>query len=419
MIRKNLKFLLTIFLIVIMSFTFSSYLVEATDAVTTSETNTNTTEENEIHSGDLYLFDNKIVMDKLVDGNVFIFGQEVEITGQVNGNLFVCANKLTFNNCYVRYSVFACANSVYYNGACNDLYVIASNELEMTYDSYVVRDVKALASDMTFRAAVGRDADLNFNNVDLGEGENIPVIYGNLRYTAPLEVAIPEGIMSETGSVTYTNTKSQNTSTTSISEVLVNFLVYIVTAIVIYLVVKAFIPKFAEKIDNEKISPIRLLKNFGIGLASIIVVTVLFILLLITQVGIKLAFVLLLLFILLCLIATPVFAIVITNVLKPVLKLNKKLMFCLVLSLVSIILYGVTLIPVVGGIFTFLITPISIGILVNMFIPHKELTDEEKVAIEEAKKQAKENKEKRKQEKAKAKASKKQQKSESKDTKKK
>lgn len=421
MIRKNLKVLLTILLIVIMSLTFSSSLVQATDAVTTSETVTDTdtettTEESEIHSGDLYLFDNKVVMDKLVDGNVFIFGQEVEITGQVNGNLFVCANKLTFNNCYVRYSIFACANSVYYNGACNDLYVMASNDLEMTYDSYVVRDLKALSSNMTFRAAIGRDADLNFNKADLGEGENIPVVYGNLRYIAPSEITIPEGVMTETGTVTYTNTASQETSTTSISEVLVNFLVCIVTVIVIYLLVKAFIPKFAEKIDNEKISPIRLLKNFGIGLVSIIAVIILFILLLITQVGIKLAFVLLVLFILLCLISVPVFAIVITNVLKPALKLDKKPMYFLVLSLVSIILYGITLIPVVGGIFSFLITPIAIGMLINMFIPHKELTPEEKAVIEEAKKQAKENKEKMKQEKAEIKAAKKQEKLESKKT---
>lgn len=427
MIKKNLKVLLTILLIVIMTFALSSTFVQATDAVVTSETSTDTeatvnaesetTEESEIHNGDLYLFDNKVVMDKLVDGNVFIFGQEVEITGQVNGNLFVCANKITFDNCYIRYSVFACANSIYYNGACNDFYV-ASNDLEMTYDSYVIRDVKAAASNLTFRAAVGRDADLSFNKADFGEGENIPVVYGDLRYSAPTEATIPEGVITETGTTTYSNSATEDSSSTSVSEIIINFLVCIVTAIAVYLIIRAFIPKFSDKIDSEKLSAKKLLKGFGIGLASIVLFTIIFILLLISQIGLKLAFVLLAIFVLVCLISAPIFAIIVTNELKPVLKLDKKSIFILVLSLVSIILYGVTLIPVIGGIFSFILTPMAIGMLINMFIPHKELTDEEKTAIAEAKKQAKDDKEKLKAERAEQKAAKKQEKLELKEAKK-
>lgn len=412
MIKKNLKILLAILLIAIMSLTFSYSFVQATDAVATSETSTetavetNTVEEDNIHNGDLYLFDTKVVMDKLVDGNVFIFGQEVEITGQVNGNLFVCANKITFDNCYIRYSVFACANSIYYNGACNDFYV-ASNDLEMTYDSYVIRDVKAASTNMTFRAAVGRDADISFDSIDLGEGENIPVIYGNLRYSSPSEVTVPEGVITETGTVTYTNESEENSSSTSIYEVIINFLVCIVTAIIIYLIIKAFIPKLYEKIGNEKISIIKLLKSFVIGLATIVAVVIAFILLLISQIGLKLAFVLLAVFVLICLISAPVFAIIVTNALKQTLKLDKKSMFLLVLSLVSIILYGVTLIPAIGGIFSFILTPISIGMLVNLFIPHKELTDEEKAEKEKIKAEKAELKAARKQEKLEAKEAKK------------
>ena len=200
MLKKNFKFLVAIFLIIATFFSYSVCFADnagdhaktmtisenAGDNVKATETTENTVneEEPEIYNGDLYLFDNNIVMDKLVDGNVFVFGNNVEVTGQVNGNLFVFANKLTFNNCYVRYSIFACANSVNYNGACNDLYV-ASSTLEMTYDSYVVRDVKAVSSDVIFKAAVGRDVDLSCGKVDFGEGENIPVIYGSLRYSAP------------------------------------------------------------------------------------------------------------------------------------------------------------------------------------------------------------------------------------------
>ena len=416
MSKKFSKLLLTLLLILVIVSSFSVCFAEVDgdttkSVTTTSETEEATTTENttstedEIYNGDLYLFDNNVVMDKLVDGNVFIFGSNVEITGQVNGNLFVFANTLKFNECYVRYSIFACANSVYYNGACNDLYV-ACNNLEMTYDSYVVRDVKATASDAIFKAAVGRDVDLSCAKVDFGEAESAPIIYGNLRYSAKSEATIPEGVMGGTGSATY--------NTPSISEnavdVLVGFLTCIVTVLVIYALVNKFTPKFAEKLSNRKLSAIQILKAFGIGLASLIIVSILVIILLAITIGAKLSFILLFLYSTLCLISVSTLSIIITNALKPTFKIEKTYMFCLILTLVSIVLYGITLIPFVGGIFGFIIKMVAIGLLIDMYIPHKELSDEEKAAIEEAKKQAKADKEKRKKEKLEAKNLKKEEK---------
>lgn len=387
--------------------TTTSETGETTGAVTTSET------EEEIYEGDLYLFDNNIVMDKLVDGNVFLFGSDVEITGQVNGNLFVFANKVSFNESYVRYSIFACANSVYYNGACNDLYV-STNNLEMTYDSYVVRDLKALSTSSVIKAAVGRDVDLIGTNVDFGEGENIPVFYGDLRYSAIKELEIPEGVITETGSVTYTSPYAINSENivSTIADIAIGFISAIVTVLVIYIVLKKSAPNFLEKLSDNKLSALKLLKAFGIGLLASIVVLIFFVLLLGTTVGINLAFILALLFITLCIIAVPVLSIKITNLLKPTFKIEKTSMFYLILILVSIILYGIGLIPFVGTLLGLVIKLIAIGLLVDMYIPYKELSDEEK----EAKIQTKE---KRKQEKSEAKAAKKQAKAEAKELKKK
>ena len=155
------------------------------------------------------------------------------------------------------------------------------------------------------------------------------------------------------------------------------------------------------------------------GLLSMLVIVIFFILLAGTSVGAKLAIIALLLYIILWLISVPTLSIRITNLLKPVLKVEKTSMFYLILVLVSIILYGISLIPVVGGLSGFIITMIAIGSLINMYLPHKELTDEEKAIIEEAKAQAKEDKEKRKQEKLESKEAKKQAKLEAKEAKKK
>ena len=425
MSKKFSKILLTTLLLVMVMLSSISVCFATEEQVdnTTTETAENseasdtTTEQQEIYSGDLYLFDSDVTLDKLVDGNVFIIADNVEIKGQVNGNLFVLANSINFNECYVRYSIFACANSVYYNGACNDLYVAASSNLEMTYDSYVVRDVKALSSNVIFKSAIGRDVDLSCKKVDFGEGDNVPIIYGNLRYSANSEATIPEGVISGDGSATFTPAAVQKT--TSVKNIVIGFLTAIVTVLVVYSLAKVFAPGFVEKLSNTKVSLLGLLKALAIGLVSLVVVGIVSIIVLATFIGSKLVFILLALYVLLFILAVPTFTVVVTNTLKPVLKVDKTSMYYLVLVLVSVILYGVTLIPFVGMYLSIIITLLGLGTLIDMFLPKKELSEAEIAVLEEAKKLANERREAAKQEKQKAKEAKKQEKLAEKENKKK
>ena len=105
-------------------------------------------------------------------------------------------------------------------------------------------------------------------------------------------------------------------------------------------------------------------------------------------VGAKLGLILSALLVLLGLLSTPIVAILVTNLLKPVIKAEKAIMYYIVLALVSIILYGLTLIPFVGGLISFIIIALGYGLIVRNFGPEKELTPEE-LAAKEDKKQAK------------------------------
>lgn len=412
MIKKFTKFFLLLLLIIIISlssltcFAHEGHEHSDTETITTTESTANSSEDDlDIHEGDLYLFNNTVVMDKYVDGNVFIIGNNVTITGQVNGNLYVLANKLAFEGCLIRYSIFACANNVYYNNSGtyeSDVY-IAANKLETTWNSYATRDFKILASDVIFKSGVGRNVDLICDNVTFGEGEDVPEIWGNLSYTANKEVTVPEASITSKGTVTYTPSNY-------ITNILVGFGICIVTALALFIILNKLTPKFIEKINDNKFSVISLLKAFAIGLATIIITLIFIVLLTGTMVGISLAVILALLFTILCIIATPVLTIKIANTLKPVLKIEKTSIFYIVIILVSIILHGITLIPFVGIILGLIINITAIGLIVTVYLPHKELIDEEKLQIKEAKKQDKENKEKRKQEKLEAKTTKKEEK---------
>lgn len=417
MLKKFSKFLLTFFLVFILS---ASSLVcladveselENVTAIETNEEDSTEAEEDEdltesIHSGNLYLFGNEVVMDKLVDGDAFIIGNKVKITGQVNGNLYIIANQICFDGALAIHSLYAFCDYIYINNGGtyeSNMYIIA-NTLDATFFSYVARDLKAVISDVTFKGAVGRNIDLKCNTLNLGEGEDIPLIYGDLNYTANDEITVPDNAVE--GNVTYSKQYLGN----SLTGILTSFGIAIVTVLALYIILSKLTPKFMENIYENKISAISLLKAFGIGLATIITVAIFIILLASTGVGILLAVILGLLFAILLIIATPIFAVRIAHSLKNIFKTEKSYVFYIWVILVTIIIYALTFIPVFGFVLRLLVNIISIGLITNVFLPKRELTEEEKLAIEEN--------EKLKKEKAELKAAKKQEKKDAKNAKK-
>lgn len=422
MLKKFSILLLTIF-VISSSFAFCLAHEEETPNTSTSEiledeltSNENTT-TTQIHKGNLYLSGDNIVMDKNVDGNVFIFGNNVTVTGQIDGNLFVFTDELKLDTCSVKSSIFACANSVYYNAACNNLFVYAKN-LETTWYSYIVENAKISSSDVILRSAIGGNVDLSCDTLDLGEGIDIPEIHGNLNYSATNEATIPEGVLAGDNSlVNYTPN-----IISSITSILLIILTCVITVLIIYIIINRYASNLSQKLFNKDFSITKILKNLLIGLVAIICAALLATILVITKIGIIIALIFILLFAIICIIAVPTLAISITNSLKPVLKIEKNSMFYLILSLVTIVLYCIPLIPaifagligiIIGITLELIINITAIGTLIVSFLPHKELTEEEKEKIQEAK----ENKQKRKQEKLELKAAKKQEKSKNKENK--
>lgn len=422
MLKKFSKLLfLLLVILTVSSFSFSY----ATDAVTTSETDTDTIDmstntDDNIHYGDLYLIGNNINMDKIVYGSVFIIGNTVEVTGQIENDLYVIANTLNIdssisNGGLIQGKIYALAGSINYNGACSYLNSI-SNNITMTYNSYVIGNAKIASSNATIESAIGRDLELLCNTANFGKDNYFAAIYGNLTYAANNNIEIPEGIVTKD-----INHKSLISClhNYNIKNIIINIIGSIFTVLVLYFILNKFNKNFIETVSNKKLSFINLLKAFGIGLASVVIVALISLLLLVTAIGVKLAIILVLLYSLLCFISIPTLSIVITKTLKPTLKLKKTLVFLLVLSLVSVVLYGLTLIPFAGIILNLIINITAIGLIILNYLPHKEITDEEKAKKVETKKLAKEKKEERKQEKTKNKMDKKQNKLETKNTEKK
>ena len=92
-------------------------------------------------------------------------------------------------------------------------------------------------------------------------------------------------------------------------------------------------------------------------------------------------------FALIGLFATPLAAIYITNALKPVLKIEKTILYYVVLALVAIILQGITYIPIVGEIISIIVFLLGYGSIVSIVWKSKVVSEEEqkeKIAKKEA-----------------------------------
>ncbi len=358
--NKKTKILLSLLLIItlITPFSFaddeeSAVANENIEATTEEVVNEDNSQENpeevqnsvgkDIYQGDLYLFEDNITMDKLVDGNVYIFGNNVKVTGQVAGNLFVMANKVTFEDAYIESSTYILANEVYFKAVSSDLYV-ACNTLEIPTDYGVYRDLKCAGNSISIVGIIGRNANIECTTLSLEKDGAKADIYGNLEYSSATEITVPEGAIQ--GNVKYSpiaeNTKTKDT----VLDYIFSAITAIVFALVIYGLALLFTKDSIEKCT--KITSNKFLPAFGIGLLALIIVPIVSILLMISVIGLPVAFTLLALYGLLIAISTSVFAICISNIICNKLNKTNKWLTALFVAIISLLIYILGIIPYIG-----------------------------------------------------------------------
>lgn len=366
--KSKLVVLLMAVLMLISSFSFATTdNTVTTDTKQTTEENT-TAIEQEIYNGDLYLFDTDVTMDKLVDGNVFIIGNNVNITGRVNGSLFVIADNVTLGeNSYIVQTLYVCANQLTLNGAANDLYAACTN-IDMAYESFMIRDLRALANTFNFNGGVGRDAFVTANNFNfVTETDKSGIVYGNLTYSSTNELALTEELVQ--GTVNY-SALPLHEEEKSVQEIvldkLINFAETLLYTVVVFLLALWLAPKFVE--NSSSFVGTKSILSFGIGALACVVAIILSFALLCSYIGVPLAFAIIALFALMLSISFATVTISITNKVTEKFKFEKKYLTYITLVLVTLVLWALQQIPYAGGIISFVITLFGFGVLVLYLI---------------------------------------------------
>jgi hypothetical protein len=384
MLKNKLKLTAIIFAVITLITTFSfaenevstenSTSDDTSTAVPTNETENSeypsTTNQN-IYEGDLYIFESDITMDKLVDGNVYLFGDNIKVTGQIAGNLYAFGKTVTLDKAVVQASAYIFAQDINFSGVASDLYA-ACSKLEIANNFGVYRDLRVGADTVYISGIIGRDAYVTANNISLEKDGSKGSIYNNFNYSSKSEINIPEG--SVTGEVKYTPSKAYELTTAEkVSNYVYSALSTILFALIIFALAKWLAPNFVKKVTDMSVAKVFL--ALGIGVVSIIVIPVVSIILMLTYIGIPVAFALLAIYILLLCISFAISSISIGKALNNKIGSKSVFMEFVLVALTSLILWALKLLPYVGSIISIIIVLTGFGIIITNLLSKKHVSN--------------------------------------------
>lgn len=386
MLKTKSKILLALFLVLILVSSYCFATEEpAVDAQVTSEGDTATISETESenvttseedvtaswNNGDLYLCQDKVDLSNVVDGNAFIIANEVNVTGEVGGDLFVIADKLNINGGYIYSNLFVCANEITINGVVYDVYATCDT-FNLESSGFIYRDIRVTASNINMNGKVRRNAYVSAENMNFIENaEN--VIYGSLHYSSKAQFNVPEKAV--IGEITYTadGINTNNNIANTILSYVFDLLQTLLFTFVITIVLMWLTPKFVERIGKMKIK--KSFVSLGIGLATPIALAIVGFLLLISSIGTAIFATSVFTFVILALIGSSITSIFFGKLLTRIFKMESNVKFVLFTLVSSLILWALTKIPVVGMIFSLIISIFGIGTVVVNMISRKEKTE--------------------------------------------
>lgn len=317
--------------------------------------------------------------DETIDGNLFASGQTITIDGAVNGDVICAANTVNING-PVEGDIICAAQSINVNGQVNGSVRAAGNSINingvvaknvMAFGSTIYlgenaevgwgmlmacnnadikgkigRDLYGTAAKAIVSGEIGRDARLKMDNGELDIADNA-VINGSLTYTSIYQARIAQSAKISKGS--YQNLPKTPSKSEEAAGKIFGGLFSIFSALVVGLVL---ITVWRDKIiqitgkmpDNIKAA-------IGWGMILMFITPIIFILLLFTIIGIPLAFMLIVLW-LIALYASKILVSIMIgrNILK---KLKSKYKDSLIWAMIIgvIIAWILFTIPMLGWIF--------------------------------------------------------------------
>ena len=391
---KIIAFLLVLILAITSSFVYADNETSSENDITlisdTSETkpvetnventvSTNETSKDSYKNSDVYLMGDNVTIDYVVDGNLFVMADTVTINSKIGGDAFIMAKTINVGDqAYIFSNLFAMADSIDIKGVVYDVYALSQNFT--VSNGYIYRDAKLCCNTININGTIGRNAFVSCSNINFNTDENDKgIIYGDLTYSTPSELSFDKNIVN--GNVTYKAPKVSPEK--SVREIVASYIsdlgAFLAFVIIIWLVCLWLAPKFLN--DTNKFVGKKTLNVLGTGLLTLIAVPIACIILLLLQLTAGISLLTVAIYILALIVAKSIFTIVANNYLCSKLNINKNTGIFGMLIVSGVIVWVISELPYVGGIVSFIISVLGLGVLVSAILPKKakKASDTDKV----------------------------------------
>ena len=329
----------------------------------------NETSKDSYKNSDVYLMGDNVTIDYVVDGNLFVMADTVTINSKIGGDAFIMAKTINVGDqAYIFSNLFAMADSIDIKGVVYDVYALAQNFT--VSNGYIYRDAKLCCNTININGTIGRNAFVSCSNINFNTDENDKgIIYGDLTYSTPSELSFDKNIVN--GNVTYKAPKVSPEK--SVREIVASYIsdlgAFLAFVIIIWLVCLWLAPKFLN--DTNKFVGKKTLNVLGTGLLTLIAVPIACIILLLLQLTAGISLLTVALYILALIVAKSIFTIVANNYLCSKLNINKNTGIFGMLIVSGVIVWVISELPYVGGIVSFIISVLGLGVLVSAILPKK------------------------------------------------
>ena len=329
----------------------------------------NETSKDSYKNSDVYLMGDNVTIDYVVDGNLFVMADTVTINSKIGGDAFIMAKTINVGDqAYIFSNLFAMADSIDIKGVVYDVYALAQNFT--VSNGYIYRDAKLCCNTININGVIGRNAFVSCSNINFNTDENDKgIIYGDLTYSTPSELSFDKNIVN--GNVTYKAPKVSHEK--SIREIVASYIsdlgAFLAFVIIIWLVCLWVTPKFLD--DTNKFVGKKTLNVLGTGLLTLITVPIACIILLLLQLTAGISLLTVAIYILALIVAKSIFTIVANNYLCSKLNINKNTGIFGMLIVSGVIVWVISELPYVGGIVSFIISVLGLGVLVSAILPKK------------------------------------------------
>jgi len=325
---------------------------------------------------DYFVFNERVEIFGTVNGDVYAGAGIVLVEGKINGDLIVGGGQVTING-EVNQDVRVGGGQVTIGGKIGRNLTVGGGSVEVTKGASIGGSVVAGAGNINLNAPVGGDIRIGAGNVTLsGEvGGDVEawvgslrltpsaVVAGNITYWSTEDASIASGA-TVTGSVTKNSPAPEEVpSKEKVLGVLTGFALFLkllslFTLLVVGLILIKFFPVFnTAAVANLRNRP---WLSFGVGALTLILVPVAAVVLMVTVVGVPLGLMLLAIYGIAIFLSRVFVVYLVGQLLLTQAKVNEVLTLLVGLAVYAL----VTLLPIIGGLTTFLATVFSLGALV-------------------------------------------------------